>query len=98
MRPRISITGHVRPSVGRSVGLSVGRSVRPMVGDAFVKNKENHYFRANNSSRRETRRISCNHIIIQSFYHHEDAWLALWALFLRQLQSSLGPRVTASSQ
>ena len=26
--------------------------------------------------------MSCNHIIIQSFHHHEDASLALWALFL----------------
>ena len=32
MRPRISLTGFVRPSVGRSVG------------DAFVKNEENQYF------------------------------------------------------
>ena len=24
---------------------------------------------------------SCNHIIIQSFHYHEDASLALWALF-----------------
>ena len=62
MRPRISIWGSVRPSVGPSV--------RRSVGDAFVKNKENHYFRANNCSRRYTRRISCNHIIIQSFNHH----------------------------
>ena len=29
MRPRISITGSVRPSLGRFVGRSVGRSVRP---------------------------------------------------------------------
>ncbi len=25
--------------------------------------------------------VSCNHIIIQSFHHHEDASLAVWALF-----------------
>ena len=25
--------------------------------------------------------VSCNQIIIQSFHHHEDASLALWALF-----------------
>ena len=64
---------------------SVGPSVRPLVGwlvgDAFVKNKENQYFRANDWKRRCTRQISCNHIIIQSFHHHEDASLALWALF-----------------
>ena len=41
MRPRISITGSVHPSVGRSVG----RSVHPSVGDAFVKNNENRCFR-----------------------------------------------------
>ena len=45
------------------------------------KKRENYYFRANNCRRRYTRRISCNHIIIQSFHHHEDASLALWALF-----------------
>ena len=69
------------PSVGPSVGPSVRRLVRPSVGDAFVKNKGNHYFRANNCRRRYTRQISCNHIIIQSF-NHEDASLALWALFI----------------
>ena len=74
MCPRISIWGSVR--------LSVGLSVRRSVGDAFVKNKENNHFWANNYSRRYSRRISCNHIIIQSFHHHEDASLALWALFL----------------
>ena len=26
--------------------------------------------------------VSCNHIILQSFHHHEDASLALWALFI----------------
>ena len=31
MRPRISINGFVRPSIGR------------LVGDAFNKNKENHH-------------------------------------------------------
>jgi len=41
MRPRISITGSVRPSVRRSVG----RSVRPSVGHTFVKNKINQHFR-----------------------------------------------------
>ena len=61
--------------------MSVRRSVGPLVGDALVKNKENHYFRANNCWRRYTRQISCNHIIIQSFNHHLDASLALWALF-----------------
>ena len=28
----------------------------------------------------------CNHVIIQSFHHHEDASLALWALFLQSTQ------------
>ena len=76
MRPRISITGYVRWSVNPFVRWSV----RPSVGDAFVKNKENHYFCPKNCRRRYTRQISCNHIIIQSFNHHEDASLALWAL------------------
>merc|ERR1711951_309795 len=70
----------VCPSVGPSVRPSVRRSVRWLVGDAFVKNKENHYFRANHCSKRYTRQISFNHVIIQSFHHHEDASLALWAL------------------
>ena len=26
--------------------------------------------------------VSCNHIIIQTFHHHEDASSALWALFI----------------
>jgi len=29
--------------------------------------------------------VSCNHIIIQSFHHHEDASLALWALLKVEL-------------
>ena len=40
MRPRISITGSVRPSVRPSVR----RSVRRSVGHAFVKNEENRHF------------------------------------------------------
>ena len=40
----------------------------------------NKYVTGVNCKRRYTRRISCNHIIIQSFHHHEDASLALWAL------------------
>ena len=70
----------VCPSVGRSVRPSVGPSVGPSVSDAFVKNKENHYFQANNCSRRYNGQISCNHVIIKSFHRHEDASLALWAL------------------
>ena len=35
-----------------SVRPSDHRSVRPLVGDAFAKNEENHYFLANNFSRR----------------------------------------------
>ncbi len=38
MRPHISITGHVRPSVRRSVRRSVGRSVA-------LKNNGNQHFR-----------------------------------------------------
>ena len=72
----------VCPSVGPSVRWSVGPSVRPSVGDALVINKENQYFQANDCKGRHTRQISCNHIIIQSFHHHEDVLLALWALFI----------------
>ena len=78
MRLRISKRGSVRPSIRPSVRPSVRRSVGPWVGNAFVKNEENHYFRANNYKGRYTRQIWCNDIIIQSFHHHEDALLALW--------------------
>ena len=88
LRPRIS--KRVYPSVGLSVCPSVVLSVRPSVGDAFV-NKENRYFRANNCSRRYTRRIACKHIIIQSFHHHEDASSALWDLsYSFQLSMNIG--------
>ena len=51
MRPRISITGSVRPSVrplvgpsvGRSVGWSVGRSVRDAFGHAFAFRPSSSY-------------------------------------------------------
>ena len=58
-------------------------SIRPSVGDTFVKNKENPYFQANDCRRKYTRQISCNHIIIESFNHHEDASSAISALFKR---------------
>ena len=67
----------VRRPVGPSVGPSVGR------WRFRKKNKENHYFRANNCRMRHNRQISCNHIIIQSFHHHEEASLALWAFLIR---------------
>ena len=56
-------------SVGRSVGLSVGWLVTlsSKTGKSMILIANNH--------------VSCNHIIIQSFHHHEDASLALWALF-----------------
>ena len=60
----------VRPSVGRSVRPSVGPSVT-----LSLKTGKSMILIANND-------VSCNHIIIQSFHHHEDASLALWALFL----------------
>ena len=47
---------------------------------SWTKNKENQYFRANNCKRRYTRQISCNHIIIQLFHHHDES-LAVWTLF-----------------
>ncbi len=67
MRPRISITEYVRPSVRWSVRPSVGRSVR----HAFVNIKENQRFRVK----------YCNDVIIQIIWHREDASLVLWALF-----------------
>ena len=57
MRPRISITGSVRPSVRPSVGPSVRWSVRRWVGHAFVKNKENQYFWVNSWQSKYTRLI-----------------------------------------
>ena len=74
------------PHLYKRVCPSIRQSVHPTVGDAFVKNKENHHFWVNNCRRRYSRWIWCNHIInddiIQSFHHHEDASLALWALFI----------------
>ena len=81
----LDASSHLYNRACPSDGPSVGRSVRPSVGDAFVKNKGNHCFPANNCRRRYTRQISCNHIIIQSFNHHEDASLALWALFCLEI-------------
>ena len=60
----------VRPSVRRSVRRSVGRSVT-----LSSKTGKSMILIANND-------VSCNIIIIQSFNHHEDASLALWALFI----------------
>jgi len=54
MRHRFFIRGSVRPSVSKAVGRSVGLSVR----QAFLKNKENQYFRPNKCRRRFTRLIS----------------------------------------
>ncbi len=76
----LDASSHLYMRICPSVHRSVRRSVGPWVGHAFVENKEYPYFRANNCSRRYTRRISCNHIVIQSFHQHEDASLALWAL------------------
>ena len=64
----------VHPSVRPSVRRSVGPSVRPSV-TLSLKTGKSMILIANND-------VSCNHIIIQSFHHHEDASLALWALFL----------------
>ena len=62
---------------------SVGRSVRPLV-TLSLKTGKSMIFIANND-------VSCNHIIIQSFNHHEDASLALWALL--NVSSHLNKRV-----
>ncbi len=56
---------------------SVRPSVRPLVRGLVTlssKTGKSMILMANND-------VSCNHIIIQSFHHHEDASLALWALF-----------------
>ena len=54
-----------------------GRTDRPSYRDArtHLKTGKSMILIANND-------VSCNHIIIQSFHHHEDASLALWALLL----------------
>ena len=67
MRPRISITGSVRPSVGRLVGRSVG--------DAFVKNKGNQYFRPN------SQKESCNHVIIDDKVEFAQKWLQTSSIY-----------------
>ena len=51
MRPRFSIRGSVRPSVGQLVD--------PSVGHAFVKNKENQHFWANKCPSRYIRFTRC---------------------------------------
>ena len=68
MRPRISITGSVRPSVG----LLVSRSVRRLVGHAFVKNKGNQYFWANIWQRKYTRFTRCISIFIGRLSLHRS--------------------------
>ena len=54
---------------------SVGPSVRPSVTLSLKTGMTGMILIANND-------VSCNHIIIKSFHHHEDASLALWALLL----------------
>ena len=70
----------VCPSVRPSVRPSDRRSVRPSVRLPSVtlslKTGKSMILIANNE-------VSCNRIIIQSFHHHEDASLALWALYYR---------------
>ncbi len=58
------------PSVGRSARRSVGWLVTlsSITGKSMI-------LIANND-------VSCNHIIIQSFNHHEGASLPLWALLV----------------
>ena len=51
MRPRISIRGCVRPSVGPLVRQSIGRSVGPSVRNAFVKIAENGVMQDEGASR-----------------------------------------------
>ena len=51
------------------LGLSVGPSVRWLVDDAFVKNKENHYFQANNCRRSSGGTQDESHVITSSYNH-----------------------------
>ena len=69
MRPRISIRGSVGPSVRPSVSWLVTLSSKTGKSMILIANND----------------VSCNHIIIQSFNHHEDASLALWALLFSVL-------------
>ena len=61
---------------GLSVRPSVRRSVRPSVRPSVTlssKTEKSMILIANND-------VSCILMIIQSFHHHEDASLAVWAL------------------
>ena len=66
MRPHISIWGTVRPSVRLSVRGLVTLSSKTGKSMILIANND----------------VSCNLIIIQSLHHHEDASLAVWALFI----------------
>ena len=71
----LDASSHLYNRVCPFVGSSVGRSVRRLV-TLSSKTGKSMILIANNN-------VSCNHIIIQSFHHHEDASLALWALLVR---------------
>ena len=72
-------------SVHLSVGPSVGRSVT-----LSLKTGKSMILIANND-------VSCYLIIIQSFHHHEDASLAVWALlFISELLRSILSRELVS--
>merc|ERR1712240_966519 len=69
----LDASSHLYMRVCPSVGPSVRPSVRPSVTLSFKTGKSMILIDNND--------VSCNHIIIYSFHHHEDASLALWALF-----------------
>ena len=69
MRPCISITGFVCPSVCRSLHPRVTLSSKTGKSMILIANND----------------VSCNLIIIQSFHHYEDASLAVWALFIAEV-------------
>ena len=65
---------HLRNPIRRSTGPSVCQSIV-----LSVTHTEISILTSQSQSR--SRIISCNHVTIQSLCHHEDASLALWALF-----------------
>ena len=69
MHPRISLRCSISPSVCQSINLSV---------TAHININENPRFLP-----KQNKSILCKHVIIQKFHQHEDALLALWALFFK---------------
>ncbi len=79
MTPHISIIQSIGPSVCQSI-------------DQPVKLPSISLY-ASSKSRLWSRKISCNHEIMQSFHQHEEATLTFWALFLSPLSAAVAPVV-----